>query len=421
MLSLILGMILLSFEVRATEGCSSALGDDPKILEFAKDGCEASTKLYKRCSEKKIDPDKELNLIKKRIQSAKEIKEELLSTKNYNDVYVKNFSYKNYYDQFFPSNDEVLNGKKVKPDYLFDWFVKDIGPNGPQVEKVEESFINHYVAFAKKNDCHPNIKSRSILIEVPGAKTSQYKKNEFLQKVKTEEFLAKKNEVFKKVTGENALQKSPMLICNPDKLQDKPLKPVAVTYEPCEALKVTSYFEDNSADLSSMLDKLPNDEQVKKFKACLDNEIKNGKSIHHISIKSSASALNNTQGYCPKAFMELSQDRANAAKDKILPALIPNNLLAKAGQDNLILIDAKGSNGDGTSGECPYYLKANGEEDTKNEFRSESGRASLNKNKFVTIQVTFNKAQEKITGELEFEARYPCKEIYFECSAHINK
>jgi hypothetical protein len=408
-------MILLSFEVRATEGCPSALGDDPKILEFAKDNCEASTKLYKRCSENIVEPDKVLNLRKKNIQIAKEKKEELLSSKDYNDFYYKNFNYKNYFDQFFPNNDEVLNGKKIKPDYLFDWFVKDIGPNAPGVEKIEESFINHYVAFTKKNDCHPNIKSRSILIEVPGAKTSQYKKNEFFQKVKTEEFLAKKNEVFKKVTGENALEKSPMLICNPDKLQDKPLKPVAVAYEPCEALKVTNYFKDNSADLSSLLEDLPNDEQVKKFKACLDQEIKNGKTIHHISIKSSASALNNTHGYCPKAFKELSEDRANGAKDKILPELLPSHLLAQAGQDNLVLINARGSNGDGTSGECPYEM-VNGKEVLKKGFRTEAEKASLNKNKFVTIQVTFNKSEEKIKGELEFEARYPCKEIYFECA-----
>jgi hypothetical protein len=109
-LSPIFGMILLSFEVRATEGCPSALGNDP---------------------------DKELNLIKKNIQITKEKKEELLSSKDYNNFYLQNFNFKNYFDQFIPNNDEVLKGKKIKPDYLFDWFIKDIGPNTTGVKKLK--------------------------------------------------------------------------------------------------------------------------------------------------------------------------------------------------------------------------------------------------------------------------------------------
>src|SRR5690606_14321300 len=95
----------------------------------------------------------------------------------------------------------------------------------------------------------------------------------------------------------------------------------------------------------------------------------------------------------------LSEARAQDVKKNLLPTLLPGHeaVISKA------IVNSKGQNGDGTSGECPYQI-VNGKEVLRGDYaQGGSKRAELDQAKDVDIHVVFDgKWVDKITPNSQF-------------------
>ena len=194
-----------------------------------------------------------------------------------------------------------------------------------------------------------------------------------------------------------------------------------VKYPPC-AGNFTQNFDNNKYDVTpTELSKLLETKEAQEVSACIKSRLAQGAKLHHISITSSASALNNTQEakkrFCEKGFLGLSEARAETARNKILPGLFDH-----AGQESFdfsqvkVQTNASGANGDGTSGDCPYTYTKSGQEVLKPYYKTKAGQEELDANRFVKVQVTFEDATKRVAETVpHYQPMYRCKKIEFRC------
>lgn len=311
---------------------------------------------------------------------------------------------------------------------ILNWFADPaFAENAKSSEEYKKAFVDNYVAFGQKMDCQPTFRASDKYIESHptiehfNADKMGKEQREFKLRNMRKEMADPKNvqalqERLKKISDESL---DTFLICS-SKPELEARTTVSMKYQPC-AGNFKKNFENNKYDISSTeLKKLLETAEAKEVSACINQRLAQGAKLHHISINSSASSLNNTgeaeSRFCKKGFLGLSEARAETAKNKILPALF-----AKAGQAGFdpskvkVDINAAGSNGDGTSGDCPYETKA-GREVLKSRYASKAGQAELEDSKYVKVQVTFEDGTKKVSDSIPtYQPMYRCKKIEFKC------
>lgn len=326
--------------------------------------------------------------------------------------------------------------EKLKPEPIISWFANTtFAPDAKSQEEYKKSFIDKYVAFAKKMDCAPTFRASPNYIEnhptVKGFDAKNMGRDEKearLRQLRDEIKDAKNIKAAEDHIKElNAKSKDSFFICNnkPDLDQNgnPPARYIsAQKYPPC-AGNFKKNFENNKYDVSQPeLEKLLKTPEAEELSACIKDRLAKGAKLHHVSINSSASSLNNTgdaeKRFCRKGFLGLSEARAQTAKDKILPGLF-----TKAGQGNMnmssvkVEVNAGGANGDGTSGPCVYEMK-NGREVLKPYYNTDAGRAELDENRYVKVQVTFDEQVQSVSNNVpNYRPVYRCKKIEFKCDA----
>ena len=326
--------------------------------------------------------------------------------------------------------------EKIKPTPILDWISdKNYSSNAKTKEEYKKAFIDKYVDYAKKMDCTPTFKASDSYINphptikgFTAEKMGREEKDMRLRQLKAEindpkNIQAAKDEL-KKIADSST---DKFFICHDKPDLDQSGNPparftVANRFQPC-AGNFKKNFENNKYDVSQPeLSKLLATPEADELSKCIKDRIAQGAKVHHISVNSSASSLNNTgdaeKRFCKKGFLGLSEARAETAKNKILPGLFD-----KAGQGNFDLskvtvnVNANGANGDGTSGPCVYEMK-NGKEVLKPYYNTKAGQEELDENRFVKVQVTFEETTKKVTGDIpKYQPMYRCKKIEFKCDA----
>jgi hypothetical protein len=394
----------ISTPLLAFENCTDAnLTPSAQAEELAQQNCDVVDKMSS-CAEKQIDPDAAKNRIEMilgRVDAGEPVKSWQYSKKIYPP-----------YDQFYDPDQRT--GVKP-PQTIIDWLA-DSQYSGTQTDKeaIKESIVKKYVEYAKRFDCTPIVKSGYTHQSYPQQVRGNTLK-ELQTQVETPEVKAAKEEHFKTY---NARSSETLSICNPTRYSNQAWVDVAQLYPPCTG-NVSGLFKDNISNVST-LDKSILGAETNDVSQCIQQALAKGAKIHHISVNSSASALNNTgeaaKKFCKKGFLALSQARAESARDKILP-----EIFSKAGQadydySSKIEMNFKGSNGDGTSGACPYTL-VNGKEVLKEQYRTPEGKKELDGNKYISIHVTFEDSMKRVESKKSYYAPfYSCKRIYFQCA-----
>lgn len=321
---------------------------------------------------------------------------------------------------------EVQN--KLAPVPLMDWFSDPaFAENAKSKEEYKKAFVEKYIEFGKKMDCQPTFRGGANYIEPHptikefradkmGREQREFKLREMRKELAEPKNVQAAKDNLQKISDESL---NTFFICN-SKPELEARTTVAQKFKPC-AGNFKKNFENNKFDMSaSEVKQVLNTPEAQELTACINERLSQGAKLHHVSINSSASALNNTgdaeKRFCKKGFLGLSQARAEAAKNKILPALF-----AKAGQGGFDInkvqvdINAAGENGDGTSGACPYETKA-GREILKPKYSTPAGQKELEDSKYVKVQVTFEDSSKKVSDSVPtYQPMYRCKKIEFKC------
>lgn len=320
------------------------------------------------------------------------------------------------------------SSSKLPPEPILNWFADpSFAAEAKSAEEYKKAFVEKYVEFGRKMDCQPTFKGGANYIEPhPTIKEFSAEKmgreqREFKLREMRKEMVDPKNvqavqEHLKKISNDSATS---FFICN-SKAELEARTTVSQKYKPCSG-NFKKNFENNKFDISpSEVKQILNTPEAQELTACINERLSQGAQLHHININSSASALNNTgeaeKRFCKKGFLGLSQARAEAAKNKILP-----ELFAKAGKSGFDInkvkvdINAGGENGDGTSGACPYETKG-GREFLKAKYSSPAGQKELEDSKYVKVQVTFEDNSKKVSDSIPtYQPMYRCKKIEFKC------
>jgi hypothetical protein len=318
--------------------------------------------------------------------------------------------------------------RKSTPVPLLEWFSDPaFAELAKSKEDYKKAFIEKYVAFGQKMDCKPTFRGTSNYIESHptikefsadkiGREQREFKLREMRKEMADPVNVQAVKEHMQKIADESL---DSFFVCS-TRPELEARTTVSQRFKPC-AGNFKKNFENNKFDVSSAdLKKLLETAEAKEVTECINERLSQGAKLHHISINSSASSLNNTgeaeTRFCKKGFLGLSQARAETAKNKILPALF-----AKAGQPGFdasqvkIEINASGANGDGTSGGCPYETKG-GREVLKARYTSKPGQAELEDSKYVKVQVTFEDNTKKVSDNIPtYQPMFRCKKIEFKC------
>jgi hypothetical protein len=398
----ILTIILAVFmsNLYAAEECAVASAS-PQAEELAEQNCEVTDKMSS-CAQKPVDPDAARKRITQLFERTETDKDKIIANwKTYGASALA---------QLFDFDDKRQPSKDYKPTPLLDWMTND-GKADVTKDALRANMIEKYVEFAEKNDCTPIIKNRFVIVPYPA--NVKTKTAEELNKIlKAPNYTAEKDARFKEMNA-NTL-KSGTYCDYSAKPNPGPWTTVAQEYPPCTG-NMSGLFADNVWSTSSLDSKMTS-AATSEVMSCIKDRMAKGAKIHHISVVSSASALNNTgeaaKRFCKKGFLGLSEARAKAAQDKILPALFEGT---DANYQSKVNLNFRGSNGDGTSGPCPYKL-VDGKEVLKSEFASSAGKKTLDDDKYVRIHVTFESQTKSVQSEKkEYIPYYYCRNIYLEC------
>lgn len=410
--------------------CSPLNDLDENIQSIQDANCEEINKAG-QCKE---SPPVDENALRNKITNLLKVSEspERISrlTKNWNtEVKANPWLAKMYADR---TKNEI--DSKLPPEPILNWFGNTkFAPDAKSHDEYQKAFIDKYVAYAKKMDCTPTFNASSNYIEnhptikgFTAEKMSRDEKESRLRKLKDEMNDPKNvqalNEHIKKI---NEKSSEAFFICvnKPDLDtygQVSPRYMVAQRLQPC-AGNFKKNFANNKYDVTqSELAKLLASPESDELSQCIKERLSQGAKVHHISISSSASSLNNTgdaeKRFCKKGFLGLSEARSETAKSKILPGLFE-----KAGYGDFDLgkanieISSAGANGDGTSGPCVYEMK-NGEEVLKSYYNSKAGQEELDENRYVKVHVTFEDTSKKVNEQIpKYQPSYRCKKIEFKC------
>jgi hypothetical protein len=323
--------------------------------------------------------------------------------------------------------EEVQRGTAPKP--ILDWFSdKNFAELAKDKNVYKEAFIKKYVDFAKDMDCtptftagdswverHPSIEP--VYVEKMGRDERNIRSRKMQEDLKSEANVnalkARMQEISDKSTDS-------LFICNNSKPDLSLRQSVENRFPPC-AGNFKKNFPNNKYDVNpTELDALLSTPESEELATCIKDRLAKGAKVHHISIKASASSLNNTgeaeQLFCKKGFLGLSEARAATAKTKILPGVF--NKVGAPGFDLSkvdVQVDATGANGDGSSGKCPYETK-NGKEVLKARYKSKEGEAELEASRYVKMSVTFEESTQRAADtRLVLQPHYYCKKITFKC------
>jgi hypothetical protein len=399
-------LVLFSQSLIAEEVCELDTGN-LAFEELTQFNCETINKIS--CAERAVDPNAIRTRITKQLEFVEKEKENIIN--RYDQVYSKTF-----WSQFFDYNPAYKhNNSSYKAIPILDWFTDDGKIPAISKDEVKAKLIDNYVKFAEQNDCTPILKHQYTHIEFPqGLKT---RSEQELQKEinKIPDFEKQKDDFFDQY-NKNAIERGSY--CEKSRSVKQRFKYTHLVHQPCSG-NVSGFFKDNEWNTSS-LDQQLSGESANEVVNCIKERIRNGGTIHHITISASASALNNTgeaaSRFCKKGFHALSEARAEAARDRILPQLFSRAGAADYNYAPHVEINASGRNGDGSSGPCPYKL-VNGVEVLKDEYKTTAGKKELADAKYVRIHVTFNesKTPHPDTGDY-YHNRYFCRNLRFECA-----
>ena len=381
----------------AEESCSGvpSLGE---VEDLAKVNCELVNQ-RNSCARSPQDPNALRNGITRLFEMATNDRARI--NQNWDSVY-KNTAI----GQLF--NDERhRNNRESPPDFILDWF-REMSPD-VQAEPLRQKIIDSYVEFAEKNDCAPKIHSRYVVrsFPVPKFKTEQESRNAVRDLSAFQDFIGRGR-------GESAI--NGLTACTDQPSQNHgPKRIVAYEYPPCSG-NITQNFANNAWTIS------PGEASEiaasnSELSRCIQESLQRGAKIHHVSVVASASPLNNTgaakERFCAKGFRELSEARAQSAISTVLPRLLPDPSLYAGDK---LQVNTSGSNGDGTSGECPYRL-VDGKEVLKPEFAPGGARrAELDAGRYVRVVVSFEeKLKPDSQNPLFYQPTLGCREISFRC------
>lgn len=400
MKNLALVFLALSLNLHAEEECSLA-NVSTAVEDLAEQNCDVVDKMSS-CAERAVDPD----AVRKNITKLFD------RTETDKDKIVKNWAtYKpTSYSQLFHFDKGLENTKDYAPTPLLDWMTNN-GTTDLKKDDLKASLIDQYVEYAKKHDCTPVIRNRSLVVSYPSNLKTKTKAE--LDLVVNAPGYAKEKDAFFKTLNAKALGGG--TYCDyTAKINMGPWQKVAELYPPCTG-NLTGLFKDNVWATSS-IDDNSSPEATDEVTRCIKDRVAKGAKIHHISIVSSASALNNTgeaaKQFCKKGFKGLSKARAESTRDKILPTIFEST---DADYLSKVKLNYNGSNGDGTSGPCPYVLK-DGKEVLKSEYATTVGKKALDDDKYVRVHVTFESHSKSFQKEqTEFIPYYYCRNIDFAC------
>ncbi len=398
----ILSFLIISLATYANEECS--VNNDDKVDELAAQSCEVTDKMA-TCAQNAPDPD----AMRKRIES-------LLSNSEKEKEKVQKYwdSYKNsFYGQMFDfDKNRASVDKSYVPTHLMDW-ISNQGKADIDIPKFKETMVEKYVNFAKKNDCNPVVKHRDTTTYFPSKIFNSEK--EIKDIIASPTYAAEKDAHFKSL-NEKFYDRG--TYCEKGQVNTRGFYYVAEEFPPC-AGNVSGLFKDNQWTTST-LDQKVGTEATDEVTSCIRDRISKGAKIHHVSVLSSASSLNNTgeasKKFCKKGFLALSKARAESARDKILPGLFAQAGQSEAVYQSKVDLSFNGTNGDGTSGPCPYTIK-DGKEVLKDEFKTAEGKKDLDDSKYVKVQVTFESHSKPVNdNKTHYAGQYYCRNIYLECA-----
>ena len=353
----------------------------------------------------------------------------------------------------FPWAEQFYVGKDSRgnPVPILDWFINPkFAKTAANKEELRKEFVDTYVAYAEKYNCTPiivgegagapessvaGIHKMGQMLETPFFErvyNKGYADNAFIQarnkqdeqmKMKDPEF-AKKVKDFVSTNNSDSFKdfkKSGQLRLCTDTPHLGTNEVVGQEIEPCAGDFIQN-FKDNQFQLSgNELSGIVNSPEGKALSSCLKERLAQGAKIRQVSISSSASTLNNTKDaaklFGAKGFSRLSQARAETTRDFILPALF-----AEAGasfdryKGKQTTLNAKGMNGDGTSGPCAYELNSLGKEQLKMTYKNDLGRKELDQYKYVKVTVAFDRLiKSKSDRKTYYEPAFQCKRLRLEC------
>lgn len=391
-------LLLLSFNIMADELCEQTTGD--QVEQLAADNC-AITDAAASCAQSAPDPDGIRKLITNRLDRS--FNEQENFRRNWN-------TYKGTaWNQMFDYNPNVSNDV---PQHLLDWFTNN-GKAAVTKDEVKNNIIEEFVKFSQKNDCTPIIKHGYVSTKFP---SKNFNSDAELKAVINAPGYKEEKDKFFDEYNSRALNRG--VYCEKGYTDTRPFKYVAQEYPPC-AGSVSGLYKDNAWSASSLNSQLAG-EATSELATCIKDAVARGAKIHHISVVSSASALNNTgeaaKKFCKKGFQALSKARAEAARETVLPQLFSNSGLDPATYQSKVILNYDGSNGDGTSGPCPYTIK-NGVEVLKDEYKTAEGKKNLDSSKYVNLQVTFEALKTGVKDDkTHYAAGYSCRQIRYECA-----
>lgn len=331
-------------------------------------------------------------------------------------------------EKFYAPRNNYDRERRTAPVPILDWFAD---PKFTELAKTPEEykkgFIEKYASFAEKMDCTPTFKASSNYIESHptiaefsadkmGREQREFKLRNMRKDMGDPKNVQALKDRLQKIADESI---DTFYVCS-TKPELEARTMVSNRIQPC-AGNFKKNFANNKFDVSTAeLGKLLDTPEAKEVSECIKDRLAKGAKLHHISINSSASSLNNTgeaaNRFCKKGFLGLSQARAETAKTKILPALF-----SQAGQAEFdiskakVEINAAGANGDGTTGACAYETK-NGKEVLKPYYNTKAGQAELEDSKYVKVQVTFEDSTKKVSDSIPtYQPYYRCKKIEFKC------
>lgn len=306
------------------------------------------------------------------------------------------------------------------------------GSNKMTPEDLKDTLVAKALKYQENYDCNPVFKYQEIPILHPTLKPIYLKDNrgipidkDYIDYLVVDYKKLMKEEAYIKA-GQDMIDKIKerdygFTFCDPTTLK---LATNGVGYKVIEELipecseNFKHYFPDNQSDIeATQLSKLNQTSEFKNLVACIKSRLSNGVFVKDIKVSASSSALNNTneakEKYGEKNFLGLSKDRASTAAVKIVPLLFDE---AGVAFDKPVSLDYKGSNGDGTSGKCPYFIpEGKVKEEKIGYYDTEAGKLELDKAKYVNIKVIFDKGSVAKDSRPFYKVEYQCRSIIMTC------
>lgn len=289
--------------------------------------------------------------------------------------------------------------------------------------QVESAIIDRYVQFARDFGCRPKLEktTKSHLLTREFQNNEKESRADVIKRV--EEALASDQDLIalhKQNQTNGDLFKNRMtevLNCNKDYKVDENFYTI-VSYNGPECAQTFSYeFESNSSEISQeALGDLLASDRFKHLRSCIKKKVKQyGEAkISSIKVDATSNKLRNTGKAKHLSLDQLSEQRAKAAKEILLTTVLDG-----VTYDEELVKIPKYTDNQGAAGPCPYVwvdYDAKTWAELPEYSKGGSRRAELDKYKQVTINVSFDESQRKVSNKRNFVgARYACSGVKLKC------